>query len=367
MARGVVVEYDSPAGAERGHERASRAWVAATLARLKSYDHVGPAVNGVLYEAPLYAVPSETLLPEEARRLGVRGADDLFGGVAPHAFVATKSIVHPLVDAEARAPHGWSHALAGALAGDVLPGYAAFTAGDARRAAARALARGPARAKLAKHKGGAGQAVLSRIEELEPLLALESEAELLRFGLVVEEELEELATYSVGRVCVAGLEVSYCGRQRVTTNPAGRQVYGGSDLRLVRGGFDRLALLDLGEAEREAVASAWHFDTATRRAFPGLYHSRSNYDVLRGATASGEVRCGVLEQSWRLGGASAAEAAALLAFRDNPALQWVRASTFEVYGECRPPARARLIYRGDDGEGGRLTKYCTLEMPPEVA
>jgi hypothetical protein len=362
MARGVVIEYDPPSGPEREHERASRAWVAATLAVLKSYEHVGPAAKGVLYEAPVYAVPSETLTPDEARRLGVRGPDDLFGGVAPHGFVATKSIVHPLVDVDARAPQGWAHGLSEALAGSVLPGYAAFTAADARRAAARALARGPARAKLARHKGGAGQAVLSSADAIEPLLAQESDEDLLRFGLVVEEDLEELATYSIGQVRVAGLEVSYCGTQRRTDHPGGKSVYGGSDLRLVRGGYDRLEALDLAEGEREAVARAWHFDTATRKAFPGLYHSRSNYDVLRGESSAGCTRCGVLEQSWRLGGASAAEAAALLAFRDNPGLQSARASTFEVYGDCRPPPHARLIFRGEDGESGPLTKYCTLEM-----
>ena len=362
MAKGLVVEYDAPASAYREHERASRAWVAATLALLKSYEHAGVAEKGVLYEAPVYVVPAETLALEEARALGVRGSEDLFGGVAPHDFVATKSITHPLVDADARAPEGWSRALAGDLAASVLPGFAAFTAADARRAADKALAQGPVRVKLSRHRGGHGQAVIASLKEVETLLESESDADLLRYGLVVEEQLEEMSTYSVGQVSVAGMRASYCGTQRAVTNNKGEPAYGGSDLRVVRGGFDRLEALSLRDAEREAVAHARRFDAATRKAFPGLFHSRSNYDVLRGRSANGRERCGVLEQSWRIGGASPAEAAALLAFRDDERLETVSASTFEVYGECEPPPHARLIFRGVDERAGRLTKYCTLDL-----
>src|SRR5204863_5731657 len=108
------------------------------------------------------------------------------------------------------------------------------------------------------------------------------------------------------QVEVAGLRASYCGTQRSVANNKGDAVYGGCDLRLVRGGFDRLESLIIDDAEGEAVAHARRFDAATRKAFPGLYHSRSNYDVLRGKTAAGGERCGVLEQSWRMGGASPA-------------------------------------------------------------
>ena len=52
----------------------------------------------------------------------------------------------------------------------------------------------------------------------------------------------------------------------------------------------------------------------------------------RACDAVGRRRSGVLEQSWRAGGASGAEIAALEAFRADPSLPSVRAITREVYG-----------------------------------
>lgn len=360
MAGGWVVDVDRPGERWREHDRASRAWVGEALAILKGYEYAGPFDPQRDYAAPLYAVPCDALLPEEAQALAVRSGDDLFGGVVPHAFVRTKSVVHPLVDGRAQSPYGWTHGLAEAIGDAVLRGYTTFSREDARNAAALLLERGPARAKLSRQRGGKGQAVLSKLEDLEPLLALESEADLMRFGLVVEEQLEEMETYSVGQVCVDGLIASYCGTQRSVANREGKPVYGGSDLLLVRGDFDRLSALDLPAPARTAIAQAQRFDAATQAAYRGLLHSRGNYDVLRGRDAAGRVRSGVLEQSWRIGGASAAEVAALLEFRADQGLQAVRASTFELYGAGEPPAAARLLYRGSGADGGPHCKYCTV-------
>jgi hypothetical protein len=91
--------------------------------------------------------------------------------------------------------------------------------------------------------------------------------------------------------------------------------------------------------------------------------SRRNYDVAQGLDAAGRRRSGVLEQSWRVGGASGAEIAALEAFRADPALRLVRASTHEVYGEgaAPPPPGAAVYYRGTDEQVGPLAKYALVE------
>jgi hypothetical protein len=70
---------------------------------------------------------------------------------------------------------------------------------------------------------------------------------------------------------------------------------------------------------------------------------------------------GVLEQSWRIGGASGAEVAALEALNDDPALQGVRASTTEVHGPDVPvPDGAILYFSGVDDHLGPITKYAEL-------
>ncbi len=111
------------------------------------------------------------------------------------------------------------------------------------------------------------------------------------------------------------------------------------------------------------MAQACAYDAAASACFPGLVVSRRNYDVAQGLDAAGRRQSGVLEQSWRVGGASRAEIAALEAFRADPAQRVVRASTVEVYGESAmpPPPHATVYFRGIDGRVGPLTKYALVE------
>ena len=143
--------------------------------------------------------------------------------------------------------------------------------------------------------------------------------QLANAGLVLEENLTAVTTYSVGQVRVADLTATYYGSQRLTTDNGGDEVYGGSDLVVVRGDFDALVQLPLPESIRVAVEQARTYDAATS-VFPGMFASRRNYDVAQGVDARGQWRSGVLEQSWRIGGATGAEIAALEAFRADPAL-----------------------------------------------
>ena len=186
--------------------------------------------------------------------------------------------------------------------------------------------------------------------------------ELWSYGLVLEENLTDVTTYSVGQVRVAELVATYYGTQRLTPDNSGAAVYGGSDLVIVRGDFEALLGLDPPEEARLAVAQARVYDAAATEFFPGLFASRRNYDVAQGLDSSGRRRSGVLEQSWRIGGASSAEIAALEAFRAEPALHAVRASSIEVYGESEaPPPHASVYFRGMDEQVGPITKYALVE------
>ena len=188
----------------------------------------------------MYFIPSDTLLSREAVDLGIRSEHDLFGGVVPYRFVATKAITHLLVDPNARAPTGWSHEFGRRVQDAVLFGVTAFTRNDARRAGARLLERGPARTKPAGASAGRDQTVISEAAELEVVLDRIEPAELSRSGLVLEENLTDVVTYSVGQVRVAELVATYHGVQRLTTDNRGEAVYAGSDLVVARGEFDAL-------------------------------------------------------------------------------------------------------------------------------
>jgi hypothetical protein len=94
-----------------------------------------------------------------------------------------------------------------------------------------------------------------------------------------------------------------------------------------------------------------------------MHASRCNYDVIQGRDANGVWRSGVLEQSWRVGGASGAEIAALQAFADDDRVGSVRASTCERYGTAGDavPEGAQIRFDGVDQHGDRLVKFVRVE------
>ncbi len=362
MNEGIVVQYPRLRADHPGsHERVTHAAIAKRLALLKGYAYVEDYEAALRYDGHVYYVPDDTLTADGARALGIRTEDDLFGGVVPYPFVATKTITHPLVDADASAPAGWSHDVAARMRDVVLAGYAAFTPADARRAGALVLERGPARIKPARGIGGNGQSTVTSTAELDAVVDAMDPSELSSYGVVIEQNLEEVTTYSVGLVHVSDLWVTYCGTQRLTPNRRGAQVYGGSDLLVARGGFDALLGLGLAPELELAVSHARQYDAAAGHEFPGFIASRRNYDVAYGCDVAGLRHAGVLEQSWRIGGASPAEMAAFEAFQADPALRAVRTSSVEVYGAHEPPAQAVVHFRGIDERVGRLTKYSLLE------
>ena len=104
--RGVVVTYALADSFDPdSHEARTRAGIATKLAKLKGFEFAGEYDRSARYGGPVYFVPSDVLSSTEAAQaLGIHGEDDLFGGVVPHGFAATKVITHPLFDARAHGP-----------------------------------------------------------------------------------------------------------------------------------------------------------------------------------------------------------------------------------------------------------------------
>ena len=360
MSSAAVVTYQlHPHMLADQHLRVARQTLGQQIAGFLGGRFEGEFAAGRTYDGQPYFIPSDTLQAEIAAGLGIKGEDDLFGGVVPAPFVATKAITHPLIDAAADAPPGWSHALGPRLGPVTLTGYSAFSRDDARRAGARLLIAGAVRTKPALATAGRDQTVVTSQVELDRVFDAMDEAEVAH-GLVIEENLVEVETYSVGQVRMAGQIASYFGVQRATADNFGEPVYGGSDLLVAPGPFEMLLALDLPEHARLAVSQARTYDQAAFDAFPGLFASRRNYDVVSGLDGRGVRRGGVLEQSWRMGGASAAELAALAAFRADPTLRAARASSFEAYGQVDLPADAIVHFHGVDDRIGPISRYATV-------
>lgn len=350
--------------AAKAHELAAQRDVTRRLAALLRANYCGDLDESTRMPADAYLVPNDTLTSlERAGRLGIRGADDLFGGVVPYPFVATKVITHGRVAPDAAVPEHWSDAFALRVRDAVLPGFSAFTLEDAQRAGRTLLAGGPVRVKAAAGSGGAGQAVVRHAAELDARLVQLGGA-IDRDGVVLERDLERVRTYSIGMLHVGpDLRACYVGTQENTRNHHGHAVYGGSSLTLLRGGFDALERHVRGDADlHRAVALARCYHEAAIDCFAGMFASRSNYDVVLGQDRHGGSHAGVLEQSWRIGGASGAEVAALQVLYDQPQRTSVRASTVERYGPSADaaPEGAIVSFAGTDPEAGPIIKYTLL-------
>ena len=136
----VVVTYSvGAAGTPDGHGASTRKELARRLAAFMGSAYEGEYDPRRGYAGLPYFVPSDALTSEAASRLGIRSECDLFGGVVPHPFVATKTITHPLVDAASRVPAGWSTEFPRRVADVVLDGFGAFAKEDALLAGRRLL------------------------------------------------------------------------------------------------------------------------------------------------------------------------------------------------------------------------------------
>lgn len=361
--RGSVLLGGASDAPRSQHEACSHQAIARELAALLGYDYCGLYAPVASYNPPLYFVPGDVLVGlDAAAACGIHGEGDLFGGVVSHAVLATKAITHPLIDEAAHAPAGWPPAFAERVNPVTLPGYTAFAREDARRAGLRLLADGPVRIKPAHTNAGRGQRVADSAQQLEAILAQADPLELARAGLVLETDLLDVTTFSVGQVRVGEHAVAYVGTQWLTRDNHGDVAYGGSELQVCRGGFDALLETALPADAREAIDQAQRYDRAAHACLP-MFASRRNYDVARGVDRHGRAHMGVLEASWRIGGASGAEVAALRYLRDHPGCTRLRACALERYGEdAAPPAHARVLFHGVDPQVGPLLKCVTIEQ-----
>jgi hypothetical protein len=339
------------------HEKVTLVKVAETIAELMGCEFGGEYDRGRHASDNSYFVPDDTLMQDEALRLGIRSAAALYGGVVPYPFVKTKVITHDLVSPTAIKPKGWSYVFAHIARDVILPGYSVFNADDARIAGRRLLSRGAVRLKEPLGDGGYGQTVITTLHELDAFLENLSLQKLEETGLVLETHLSPLLTRSVGHITICGETIAYYGTQRTVSNNKGQLVYGGSRLVCVRGGWDTLETLPMDPAIRLAVAQARSYDRAGG-SYPGFFASRRNYDVGQGLDGQGRWRSGVFEASWRSGGASTAELAAFAAFARDPTLQVVEASAVKEFGKLREPPRDAIVhFQDNDPQDGPILRY----------
>jgi len=308
------------------------------------------------YEEPVYYIPARTLVMsvEEAHTLGITSPEDLMGGIVPAGYVGTKAITHGLIAEDAHRPHGWSQAFTDAVKDIVLPGFSVFSVGDALQAGIHLLKDGNVRFKPASGRSGRDQAVIVSRKDLVHHVSRMDPQELQTYGLVLERNLRDICTLSVGTLLLDGQYISYYGTQRMTLNNQGTVEYEGSDLLFIRGPLEHLLQLDVPDNIHLAMEQAITYDAALGH-YPGVIASRRNYDVGQGHDRDGNLLSGVLEQSWRIGGATGAELCAFECFQNDPNITAVEASTYCVFGwDAQLPPQAIVQFDGADTRYGPM-------------
>jgi hypothetical protein len=357
----AVAVYFSRLGAPMySHEKMTLSQVAEGIARLKGCRYAGVFDANRRPAGHTFFVPDDTLLLDEAKALGIHSPVQLYGAAMPYVFAKTKAITHGLVGAHAERPFGWSAEFARGVSHAVLPGYTAFNFDDGRTAAARLLPLGSIRVKDPMGDGGHGQTVINAIADLESFVENFPHDRIATHGLVLEANLRRVTTRSVGRTIIGDQTIAYHGTQRSVRNNRGLSVYGGSHLICVRGGWAALENLPMDAETSLAVIQARTYDGNAAR-YPGFFASRRNYDVAQGIDGRGQWRSGVLEASWRSGGASTAELAAMTAFARDSSLQVVETTSIKQFGKpCKIPNGAVIHFEGIDPEDGPLLRYTVV-------
>jgi hypothetical protein len=357
----TVAVYFSRLGAPMyTHEKVTLSIVAESIARISGWRFAGVYDPAERSGEGLFFVPDDTLMFDEAQGLGIHSPHQLYGAVAPSPLVKTKAITHRLVNSRAARPHDWSSAFAEGVRNVVLPGNTVFSPVDARMAAMRLLPLGPIRVKEPLGDGGYGQTVVGGIAEMDAFLEKLSPEQIASHGLVLETNLRRAITRSVGQTMIGDRTITYHGTQRAITNNHGLTVYGGSDLICVRGGWTELEKMPMDAEARLAVSQARTYDRNADR-YPGFLASRRNYDIGQGMDGRGRWRSGVFEASWRSGGASTAELAALMAFAQDSTLQVVESTSAKQFGrQTTIPRGAVIHFHDDDPEDGPLLRYTVV-------
>lgn len=362
MNKGSVVVYFGELGGRlQEHQRVMLMKDAETISSLLCCNFEGEYRADRRYDGRPFYVPDDTLLSEEASSIGIRAPDGFYGGVVPFPFVKTKAISHGLLDTSSAHPVGWSSDFSQRVREVVLQGYTAFSYEDAKLAASQMLSQGPVRIKSPLGASGKGQEVISTVAELDRVQEQWDENDLNKYGVVLEEDLRNPRTFSVGLVRLRDITVAYCGTQRLTNDNERHFVYGGSTLMCARGGWDALEKLPLTTALRLAVRQARIYDEAMEE-YPLFMASRRNYDIGQGQNNRGDWRSGVFESSWRVGGATAAELLAIRSLLADPTLMTVRVSHVEEFGAgCTAPKGSIVHFQGDDPVAGPVIRYTVLK------
>lgn len=246
----------------------------------------------------VYTVPAVTLDPSRAKSFVAKTVDDFYGTKVEYLGHVGKAILHPVFGKAV--PSFYSSKFAQVVTDYTLPGYSVFTP-EAAIEAYRQFPCRETRVKLTNESDGLGQFTVKSEMELTKILKDLDPKMIKTEGLVLEPNLRDATTISVGYIILGSLPYSFIAHQKNDIAEDGRNRYLGARVLICKGGLRGLNLLpSLNSEEREAVAKADGFNEAYGYFNPVA--SRLSFDCLFGQTENGESLSGITDITARLGG-----------------------------------------------------------------
>jgi hypothetical protein len=289
-----------------------------TVAR-KIAEHLGVPYTGEvegLIADTLYLVPPRTL-DRNQRRLLQRDEENIYGAALDSLDHVGKAILHPTVSQMQPVFYSYDFANQVTQQGLVLPGYTAFSAIDALSAYRSDLPYGY-RLKPPHLSDGHGQIAIEDEQHLQSLLEQMDDAFLREHGVVMEANLNDPQTISVGFARIGRDTYSFIAHQkddRVLEDGIERSRYLGANITAVRGNLDDLRLV-APHKDREAVEKSAAFYNAYSHFNP--LATRLSFDCLSGYDNRGERYSGITDITGRLGGTCPAIMEAMRYFSQHP-------------------------------------------------
>lgn len=296
--------------------------VAKMAAAYMGLPFAGEASKMIGSKTDQYLVFPKTIGPETAGLYGIGKPEDFYGAFVEHPFLVGKTAFHEPVSSDT--PFYYSEEFAGSVSDFVLPGYSVFTQSDGVKAYGLMLGKGfkDVRLKLSDKSDGEGQSVIADKKHLKKLLGTVPAYDLQKKGIVLEPNLRDHRTISVGFAQFGNDVFSFIANQKNDVYE-GRDRYIGADAIIVRGQMDNLLkMLQLDDPHRDAVEKALGFYNAYSYFDPVA--SRLSFDVLEGLDAKGNRLSGVTDITGRLGGTCPALILAALEMQRDPTIHAVR-------------------------------------------
>lgn len=284
-------------------------------------------------------VPGKTITKLEAEDFGISCDTQIYGAAIDNFDQVGKGILHRTFSLDF--PKFHSNKFAREIADVVLPGETTFSLSDTADAFRRFdTRRFGARIKQTNESDGLGQYSIKSEEELNEVIAGFDETHIVEHGLVLEPDVIDPKTISIGYARIGEDIFSFIAHQKNdsveevdahTGKLNSRSRYLGATVQVVRGDFNNLFTINnLSYEEKIAVQSSQVFlDAYQEYVFP--IASRLSFDYLYGFDRTGQVIGGITDITARLGGTCPALLNAALAFKCNPFIGSVNSEVYLNY------------------------------------